>query len=131
MPKPLQTSADVALYELIHRLLQEGSQGREAERRGDGRHEYNQVQLLAPYDGRSLPVQADFQQVQCHDISPRGFSFFLPKRPDYEHLIVALGAVPFTFFSAQIMHADETVRGTSAHFLVGCQFTDRIEAESV
>ena len=87
--------------------------------------------MLAPYDGRNLPVQADFRQVQCHDISPRGFFFFLPERPDYEHLVVALGAVPFTFFSAQIMHAKETVHGSIAQFLVGCRFTDRIEAESV
>ena len=121
-----QLEADSNLFSMIHSLLDEQAPLGTVERRGGDRRVYACPQLLAPYDGWTLPSQADFRLVQCQDISPSGFSFISKQRPEYEHLIIALGTVPFTFFAAQVMHAKTTAAIPGRPYLVGCKFLNRL-----
>jgi len=118
---------DAAFFDMIHSLLDAQSTDENRERRGDRRHPYRHVQLMAPYDGHELPLQADFRPVQCHDLSPNGFSFHAPGPPDFDHIVIALGTVPFTFFSAEVVHVHEAPGGSVPQYLVGCRFVRRIE----
>jgi hypothetical protein len=119
-------SADSNLFSMIHALLEEQSPAGLVERRSGDRRAYACAQLVAPYDGWTLPKQADFRLVQCQDLSPTGFSFVSKRHPEYEYLVIALGAVPFTFFSAQIMHARPTGAAPGAPYVVGCKFLNRL-----
>lgn len=121
-----QLEADSNLFSMIHSLLDEQIPVGTVERRGGERRAYSCQQLLAPYDGWTLPRQAEFRLVQCQDISPSGFSFISKRRPEYEHLVVALGAVPFTFFAAQVMHAKTIAATPGQPYLVGCRFLNRL-----
>jgi hypothetical protein len=123
---PDPSDRDAALFDMVHSLLREQQPETERERRGGRRRSFNCAQLLAPYDGRQLPAQADFRLERCLEISPTGFSFVTSVPPRTTFVVIALGAVPFKFFSARVMHvgaADETDAG---EFRVGCKLLQRI-----
>ena len=124
MSTPLASNAN--LFSMIHALLDEQESIGAVERRGGDRRAYACPQLLAPYDGWTLPKQSEFRLVQCQDLSPSGFSFVSKRRPEYEYLVIALGAVPFTFFSAQVMHAQTTAAASGTSYVVGCKFLNRL-----
>lgn len=124
---PLKRDEDAALFSTIHTLLEEQQHPVQVEhRQGGERRPFTCSQLMAPYDGWTLPKQSDFRLVECHDLSPSGFSFLSPERPEYEHLVIALGEIPFTFFSAQVMHARAAVPKPGNPYLVGCRFLHRL-----
>ncbi len=116
------------LLETIDELLTEQDSAYHDERRGGQRHGYDCVQLLAPYDGHRLPTQEEFRQVQCRDLSPTGFSFLAYRQPATEFLLVALGAVPFKFFVAKIIHVRASEHDVNQSFLIGCRFVRRVVA---
>ena len=124
MSTPL--AAEANLFSMIHALLDEQAPVGVVERRAGDRRAYACPQLLAPYDGWTLPRQSEFRLVQCQDLSPSGFSFVSKRRPDYEYLIIALGSVPFSFFSAQVMHAKTTSALPAGLYVVGCKFLNRL-----
>ena len=116
-------TTDAELYQAAHELLfQQGS----GERRRGPRHPYKCSQLLAPYDGKTLPRQSDFSWVQCTNISARGLSFFWPEPPRFQSVVVALGGVPFIFVSARLVHAN----AHGEYFLCGCEFQKRLDRTS-
>ncbi len=106
-------------------LIPEASE--EAELRRNQRKKYTCIQLVAPYEGRRMPAQADFQPQLCHDLSPTGFSFWQEKPLAVSHLIVALGEVPFLFFVAEIVHQDYEPHGEPGGWRIGCRFIRRVE----
>lgn len=114
------------LFETISELLAEQHPHGDDERRDGPRRSYDCIQLLAPYDAHVLPRQEDFRQVQCRDLSPRGFSFLSYRPTTTDHVIVALGAVPFKFFVAKIMHSSPSESEMSQNYLVGCRFVRRL-----
>ncbi len=118
--------SDTYLFELIHELIQQ-QEVQEKDRRSDDRKKYEFVQMLASYDGAQLPRQADFQKVLCHDLSPQGFSFYTPTAPKASFVVVALGNVPWTFFSAEVIHFEPVKEKDSNQLVVGCRFKERIE----
>lgn len=118
--------AGATLFSLIHSLLEEQESLVTVERRKGDRHAYTCSQLMAPYDGWTLPKQADFRLMPCQDISPTGFSFLSQERPEYEHLVIALGTVPFKFFSAQVMHVKFADSSAAGLYVVGCRFLHRL-----
>ena len=124
------TDAELELFKTVGELLKE--QGVEAgkERRTQVRRPYQCVQLLAPYDGSKLPAQADFRQVLCQDLSENGFSFMSYRRPETRFVIVALGAVPFLFFVAELVHIESITGSADYEFKVGCRFTQRVDNPS-
>ena len=114
------------LFETISELLAEQNAMHGDERRDGARRSYDCVQLLAPYDANLLPKQEDFRQVQCRDLSPRGFSFLSYRQPATDHVVVALGAVPFKFFVAKIVHSGPSESELNGNHLVGCRFVRRL-----
>jgi hypothetical protein len=118
------------LFDTISDLLAEQEAASDDERRGGDRREYEHIQLLAPYDSSTLPKQEDFRQVQCRDLSPSGFSFVAYRRPTMEHVVIALGAIPFKFLVAKIVHSSPSECELNQDFLVGCRFVRRLTQET-
>jgi hypothetical protein len=118
----IETSA--AFFEALHELLEE--QKGSSDRRRAARHAYECVQLLALYDGRNSPAQADFRGVLCHDLSPGGFSFYADEAPRLPYVIVALGAIPFNFFVARVLRVTLAEAEAEASHIVACRFIRRV-----
>lgn len=125
-----------AMHTLMHEALsaQAASQGDSldpaadnAELRRSTRKKFTCIQLMAPYEGRRMPAQAEFQPQLCHDLSPTGFSFWQQKPLAVSHLIVALGEVPFLFFVAEIVHQAYEPLGEPGGWRIGCRFIRRVE----
>jgi hypothetical protein len=125
-PDIMTALIEADLFQTISELLAEQNAISGDERRGGKRRSYNCIQLLAPYDANQLPQQEDFRQVQCRDLSPRGFSFLAHRQPATDHVVVALGAVPFKFFVAKIIHSGPSENELSQDYLVGCRFVRRL-----
>ena len=118
---------DVELFELVHELLEESRGYQVGERRGEPRNKYDCIQLIAPYDGYTMPSQAQFRRAHCRDLASGGFSFFAEQPPEEDKLVVALGTVPFAFFVAEVVRVTRAdVDHTGSH-LVGCRFVERLE----
>ena len=120
---------DVELFELVHELLQESRGYQVGERRGEPRTKYDCVQLVAPYDGFSMPSQAQFRRAHCRDLASGGFSFFAEQPPEEEQLVVALGSVPFMFFIADVVRVKRADVDLTGSYLVGCRFVRRLETQ--
>ena len=114
------------LFQTISELLAEQNPVSGDERREGTRKSYDCIQLLAPYDANRLPQQEDFRQVRCRDLSPNGFSFLSYRQPSTDHVVVALGAVPFKFFVAKIVHSGPSEKTLGQDYLVGCRFVRRL-----
>jgi hypothetical protein len=132
MPQPaVEAASDVSFYTMVHDLIEAdkrfASHGRLAsDQRAANRRSFSCQQLLAPFDGVRLPNQSEFRQVACQDLSAGGFSFVQPQRAEFEELIVALGKVPFQFFTARVQNQTRIrLKGHTA-YRVGCRFTGRI-----
>ena len=119
-----QTNADANFFSLVHHVIQ-AAHG-EDDRRGNDRRTYCCQQWIAAYSGE-LPKKAEFRQVQCHDLSPGGFSFLADTAPETDNLVVALGKHPHLFVIAQIVHWDWKMIDGREVAVVGCRFVSRIE----
>jgi hypothetical protein len=122
-----QVDADAALYAEITELLNEQRALLGSDRRSDDRRPYECSQLVAPYNGESLPGQDEFCQERCHDLSSSGFSFLTGRRPATSKVVVALGQVPFLFYVAEIVHVHEVESEQGDEYIVGCNFTNRVD----
>lgn len=120
------TAQDEYLFELVHALLEESKGVQFGQRRANERAKYDCVQLIAPYDGYTMPTQAEFRRAHCRDLAPGGFSFFAEQPPETEQLIVALGAVPFSFFIADVVRVKQSDVDHTGSYLVGCRFLERL-----
>ncbi|MGE0760008.1 MAG: hypothetical protein AB7F89_04305 [Pirellulaceae bacterium] len=118
-----------ALFQSIAALIHEQRQGTQRDRRDIARHPYRCIQLIAEFDGQNLPEQHEFQQVQCHDLSPQGFSYVTNRRPDTRHLVVALGRVPFKFLVAEVVRVAPRDPSSPLEFQIGCRFMRRITGD--
>jgi len=124
-----EVESDDALYAEITELLNEQRVLLGSDRRSHDRRSYECPQLVAPYDGESLPRQDEFRPERCNDLSSSGFSFLTAQRPANSKVVVALGQVPFLFFVADIVHVHEVESEQGQEFLVGCSFLNRLEME--
>jgi len=120
-----QQASDATFFSLVHHVLERATPD-DPDRRGHDRQRFGRPQLVAPYRNGLLPADGDFRHVLCHDLSVGGFSYLADASPDCEYLVVALGAAPHLFVSAQVL------RSRPFHFegrdwvLVGCRFMSRI-----
>ncbi len=122
---PYRESADANFFALVHHVL-EASISADVDRRDNRRRGFSCLQFIAPYvDGR-MPTQSEFRRVLCRDLSPTGFSFVSNDPPDSEYLVVALGAAPFIFVSAQIVHHWPDEAEGKPVWIAGCRFIARI-----
>jgi len=98
------------------------------ERRRHPRRAYSYVQKIAPITGDGFPPRESFYEVQCHDISAGGFSFYADTPLVADALVVALGTPPkLTYLVAQVAHLTRIERDGRKVFLIGCNYTDRAE----
>jgi hypothetical protein len=127
---------NMAMYSLMHEVLttQEKRQfdwvwlqEDGGELRRNKRKKFSCIQLVAPFEGRRMPSQAEFQPQLCHDLSPNGFSFWTQSQLTQSHLIVALGEVPFLFFVAEIVHQTYEPLGEPGGWRIGCRFIRRVD----
>jgi hypothetical protein len=130
-PTPTAAGADASFYSLVHELIEAEKlfalQSRPApEGRAVGRRTFDCQQLLAPFDGVRLPSQSEFRPVACRDLSPGGFSFVVPQPAEFLAVVVALGQVPFKFFTAQVQNQSRVRHKGRIAYRVGCRFTGRI-----
>ena len=123
---PLYDTQDAGFFSAVHQMLERNRHDNDSERRGGDRHNYTCLQLIAPIVNGKLPDQSQFRRVQCLDLSQSGFSYLAAEPPTEEDLIVALGSVPFTFLSAQVLHHKPIQQGDNTEYLVGCRFTGRL-----
>lgn len=93
------------------------------ERRMSFRRPFTFRQHIAPYHGGSLPGKASFRVVECQDISSTGFSFLSTQLPDFDSLVVALGAPPrLTYLQAHIVNRFPVNDGSMPLYRIGCRF---------
>jgi PAS domain S-box-containing protein len=97
-------------------------------RRQKLRTDFPYFQLIGPILNGQLPQADDYQEVRCRDISPTGFAYVAKEPPNYQALIVALGAYPSqVYLTAEIVHVNRQSEYGKDMVLVGCQYTSRIE----
>lgn len=120
-------SVDARFFEAIAGMFTSRDPDDRIERRGADRRPFTCVQLVAPFDGTSLPDQADFQHVECRDISTTGFACHTPRPLSEPYVVIALGQVPFTFVVAEVTHTKQVDRpaGGKQH-VTGCRFVRRL-----
>jgi hypothetical protein len=118
---------DASFYEMVHQLIEPDEDQADAERRGRQRRSFPRVQFIAPLvDGR-MPQESTFREVQCHDLSARGFSYLTPRPPECTHLVVGLGTPPtLLYLTAEVKHYSTVLHGDQSVYLVGCLFTGRM-----
>jgi len=94
------------------------------------RTEFPYFQLIGPIHNGQLPHADEYREVLCRDISPTGFAFIAQVPPDFQEMVVALGAYPSQLYlTAKIIHVnrhDEQDEQGEDLLLVGCEFTSRI-----
>ena len=97
------TETDAQFFRMMHKLIQKQCP---SERRGHQRDPFASTQRIAPVWDGSPPLDEDFFEVRCNDLTPRGFSFLMDSEPEFEELIIALAASPDTIFvHANIRHS--------------------------
>ncbi len=145
----LEAEIDASFYNLVHQLSKAAG-GPRHERRQARRSQFVSTQRIALRRAPGIPDEAEFIDVQCHDLNRRGFSFFLPAEPSFESLVVAFGVPPnIIHISARVTHAEPVLvyqSGLIERFseesgpagaqspaarrmvLVGCTFIERLTA---
>ena len=127
-PAWFEANADVV--QAVRRELDQANSPQASNRRNHARRPFPTHQFVAPYLDGKLPALTEFFQVQCHDISPTGFSYLLAKPAEQQSIVVALGSPPnVTYLTARVMHSTMTHSGNMPMFLIGCRFTGRIERQ--
>jgi PAS domain S-box-containing protein len=97
-------------------------------RRRTHRKDFPYFQLIGPIHNGRLPTADEYQEVRCRDISPTGFSYIAQVPPNFQELVVSLGAYPSQMYlTAEIIHVNRHREYGQNLVLVGCQYTSRIQ----
>ena len=121
----MEQASDAAFFDMVHALVSDSSED-DSKQRESKRHVYECIQLLAPYDGSTLPTPGDFCKVLCQDLSANGFGFVTEQSPNTKYVIVALGTVPFIFYVAEVMNSRPVEQDGETGYLVGCRLVERL-----
>ena len=98
------------------------------ERRGSPRRPFPYVQHVAAYQNDGAPQADAFAEVECHDLSATGFSFWAQEPPEQRYLVIRFGASnDLIYLAAEVIHATPRDRDGQAIFIVGCRFLQRLE----
>ena len=146
----LAQTSDPEFYQLVHEMADLLPTDEPAERRRGRRQPFSSIQRIAPRHGPELPADSEFVDVQCHDLTRSGFSFFLPSQPDFDQLVVALESLRGVIHvAAEVRHTADVLvdafgrvqiagehtagvgygehrfQSATPMVLVGCRFTER------
>ena len=155
----VERGTDAGFYNLIHEVLESSPQGspqgsprgQPVDRRKHRRESFPAMQRIAPRRGTKMPDESEFFEVQCHDLTRAGFSFFLPEQPDFDSLVATFsGDSAVIYVSAEIVNCDGVLiyssgkvermagrpveiddqdpigRSAKPMVLVHCRFTERL-----
>jgi GAF domain-containing protein len=124
----------IARLDAVHRQALDATHKEEADgtaagdKRSGRRYRYGYRQRIAPVLDRRPPSEKDFFEVECHDISSGGFSFFLERPPQFERLVAAIGQDrTLNHLIAKVVRVAEVRRNGGAAYLVGCRFVKRVQ----
>ncbi len=143
----LESEIDANFYNLIHQLSGSLQQDETTDRRGNRRQVFQAINRIALRRGTDVPDESEFFEVQCHDLTGSGFSFFLPSQPNFDSLVAAFGIPPSVIYlDAEVSHYDDVlvhpsgliervehagrqdadVQAATPMVMVGCRFVRRL-----
>lgn len=120
---------DPLLLQTLQKMMVGAPRAGNSERRRSRRYSYPATQLLAPYVRGALPAASEFREVQCQDISSGGVAFAWPVEPDFDDVVIQLGLPRSPMFVTARITSVRAPSEPSGHFLIGCQFTGRVQVE--
>jgi hypothetical protein len=93
------------------------------------RYPYDCYQCLAPWnDGAPPPDRDKFVRIRCHEISVNGISFFLPQAPDFDSLVISIGAgKKLLFMHARVCDQKVVFMHNDVSHLVQCRYLHRMD----
>ena len=123
---------DAGFFSLIHHLVTQAERDRVSDNRETARRTFSLVQWIAPGYNWRIPPATAWIEVRCHDLTPAGIAFYLPKPPDFQRLVVMLGRPPDVMHvMAQVAHwrpiEIESAGRRNLGVLVGCRFVRRLD----
>jgi hypothetical protein len=99
------------------------------DRRHERRIQCNLDLRVANYDGVMQPERMDYLAMQSRDISSTGISYFSPKPPDADTLVLMVGAYADAYYvTAQVVRCQEGFWNRRRQYIVGCVFDGQIPA---
>lgn len=100
-----EAQIDATFYQMVHQFVH-ASEDKQDDRRRHKRQRFFGVQWIAPWDGSRLPSESEFIEVQCHDLTPGGFSFFFARRPTFPLVAAGFGRKPnLLYIGAEIVRS--------------------------
>lgn len=146
-----EAQLDASFYQMVHQFAY-GSAVSPDDRRRHKRQRFFGIQWVARWDGSRLPLDSEYIEVRCYDLTPAGFSFFFRQRPSFSLLAARFGqksdqllhigaeivrCVPVLLFpSGRVKYLREgetqshrctpTGELCSPKVLVGCRFLQRL-----
>jgi hypothetical protein len=120
-PEPIEGVA-----EAVERVMAGLPEAAGVERRGAKRFLFPVVQYMAQYDRTGLPSRDRFQPIRCQDLSSSGVSFFWPRVPDFEYVVIGLDTDDALIHLSARVTSVRPAPDQPGQQLVGCQFTGRI-----
>jgi hypothetical protein len=104
--------------------------GTDADKRMAERLGYAVPEFMALFD-EDLQSISDFEQVQCHDLSSTGVSFFLDRRLYVgDNLLITLGQqTGGTIMAAKVVYSRPIIVRGEDRYRVGCRFLRRLKDE--
>jgi len=74
------------------------------------------------------PLASDFRPVKCRNLSAAGISFLWPDKPEFDHVIMAIGPTGSPIYiAAEIVHSKAVFMFNEVGYLIDCKFKKRIE----
>jgi hypothetical protein len=97
------------------------------DRRQHARHPYSVNQSFAPVVNGKMPSLDTFRSMRCRDISLGGISFYWPREPEFNDIVIELGT------TADKRYVRAKVRGfiiadpQLPEYIIRCQFSHCID----
>ena len=95
------------------------------EKRREERRPYVCQQLVADYDGKTMPAKEDFYLVTFRDISATGAAFLSPRKPARDKVVIVLGKGEI-HVTARVVRAFYRTDLPEMPYEVGCEFERRL-----
>ncbi len=118
---------DASFYHMVQKAMTEQPAIAGDERRVHERRSFECLQLLAYFDGSRLPKQSEFSHYLCQDISASGFAFCDNRKPEFHHVVLVLGEIPWQLVCAKVRNVHPTWTNGRAMYRIGCQFEKRLD----
>ena len=95
------------------------------EKRKGERRPYVCQQLVADYDGKTLPEKKDFYLVTFRDISETGAAFLSARKPARDKVVIVLGKGEI-HVTARVVRAFYRTDLPEMPYEIGCEFERRL-----